>query len=234
MKNNGQKKLIISLGGSVIVPDEIDTKFLKGFQAVIVKMMKRGLSFVIITGGGKTARKYAQAAQALGELNPTDLDWLGIHSTRLNGHLLRTIFRKYARPRIITNPNNSEELKNAKYKVIIAAGHTPGSSTDLGAVILAKYYGVKEILNLSNIDYVYNHDPKKYKSAKPLKNISWEKFRQLVGSKWDPGLHAPFDPVASKLAQKLGIKVVVMKGKNFKNFENYLLGKKFKGTTINN
>ena len=74
---NSQQKFIISLGGSLIVPDRINTKFLKRFKKVIVKMVKKGQSFVIITGGGKTARKYAEAAKSLGELSSTDLDWLG-------------------------------------------------------------------------------------------------------------------------------------------------------------
>ena len=53
----------------------------------------------------------------------------------------------------------------------------------------------------------------------------------MVGDKWDPGLHAPFDPVASKHAQKEKMKVVIM-GKNLKNLDNFLNGKRFKGTVV--
>lgn len=232
MKNKEDNRYIISLGGSLIVPDEIDTKFLKGFKKVIEQNLKRGKKFVFITGGGRTSRRYSEAAKELGELNHWDLDWLGIHATRLNAHLMRTLFRKHARSRIITNPYNKEELKNGKHKIIIAAGYKPGFSTDFDAVILAKFYGIKSIVNLSNIDFVYDKDPKKFRSAKPIKQISWKDFRKLVGNKWDPGLNMPFDPVASKLAQKMGLKVVIMQGKNIKNLEKYLSGQKFKGTII--
>lgn len=226
MNNN---RYIISLGGSLIVPHEVDTRFLRAFKKIIELGVKQGRKFLIITGGGKTARKYAQSARDLHALNPTDLDWLGIHSTRLNGHLLRTIFRKHAHPRIITNPKLHEP---ASEPVIIAAGYRPGWSTDYVAVLLAKEYGIKTILNLSNIDYVYDKDPNKFRNAKAYKNISWPEFRKLVGSKWDPGANLPFDPVASKLAEKLGLKVVMLNGRSLNNLKNYLSGKQFIGTTI--
>lgn len=225
-KNN---RFIISLGGSLIVPNEIDVGFLKKFKQIIESEIRKGKKFVLITGGGRTSRRYSEAAKALGMHNHDDLDWLGIHSTRLNGHLLRTILRFVAHPTIVTNPHIKEK---AKEPVLIAAGFRPGFSTDHDAVILARQYGIKTVLNLSNIDYVYNKDPKKFKSAKPLTHISWKDFRKLVGDKWDPGLNMPFDPVASKLAEKLKLKVVIMNGKNLTNLKNFLSGRSFKGTMI--
>lgn len=214
------------------MPDEINVGFLKKFKQLIEKFSRENYQFLIITGGGKTSRRYSSAAKALGELNHGDLDWLGIHATRLNAHLVRTILSKLARPRIITNPNNVEELKNHHHKVIVAAGYQPGWSTDYVAVLLAREYGIKKILNLSNIDYVYDKDPKKHQRAKKIEQISWKDFRKIVGHKWDPGLNMPFDPVAAKLAEKLGLQVVIMNGQNFKNLENFLSAKKFKGTLI--
>lgn len=223
------KRYIISLGGSLIIPDEIDVNFLRKFKQIIETEIKRGKKFLLITGGGRTSRRYSEAAKALGELNPDDLDWLGIHSTRLNAHLMRTIFREQAYPEILTNPFEDRKITS---KIIIAAGYRPGNSTDHQAVLLARKYDAAAVLNLSNIDYVYDKDPRKFKDAKPTKNISWKDFRKIVGNKWDPGLHLPFDPVASKLAEKLNLKVVVMNGRKLDNLKNFLSGKKFKGTVI--
>lgn len=224
------ERYIISLGGSLIVPDEIDTKFLTEFRRIIQAEVARKKKFLLITGGGQTSRRYSQAAKVMKELNSDDLDWLGIHSTRLNGHLMRTIFRKIAHPRIIDNPNRKVA---APEPVLIAAGYRPGWSTDYVAVLLAKKYAGTVVVNLSNIDYVYNKDPRKFKDAVPIKDITWKDFRKIVGNKWDPGLHLPFDPVASRLAEKMKLKVVIMNGKNLPNFKNFLAGKKFKGTIIN-
>lgn len=209
--------------------EDIDTKFLSGFKKIIENAVGRGERFLLITGGGKTSRKYSEAAKKLRCLNPTDLDWLGIHSTRLNGHLLRTVFRKHAHPRIITNPKQNEP---AIEPIIVAAGYRPGWSTDYVAVLLAKKYGVRTILNLSNIDFVYDQDPRKHKNVKPIKNIAWKDFRKIVGDNWDPGSNLPFDPVASKLAEKLRLRVVILNGKKLGNLKNILYGKKFNGTVI--
>ncbi len=226
MKKN---RIIISLGGSLIVPDEIDLKFLAGFKKIIEDSIKKGKKFLLITGGGKTSRRYIDAAKNLDKITPDDLDWLGIHSTRLNGHLLKTIFRHHAYRRIIFDPNSPE---TSPKPVIIGAGYWPGWSTDYDAVLLAKNYYSTTVLNLSNVDYVYDKDPGKYKNAKPIKNISWKDFRKIVGNKWDPGLSMPFDPVASKLAEKLKLKVIVMNGKKLQNLKNFLSGKPFIGTII--
>ena len=98
--------------------------------------------------------------------------------------------------------------------------------------MIAREYDVKTILNLSNIDYVYDKDPNKHKDAKIKTKMNWAEFRKLVGNKWSPSLNAPFDPIASKKAQELGLEVIIMNGKNITNLKNCLDGKKFKGTII--
>lgn len=233
-----KQDFIISLGGSLIVPKKgIDWRFLKKFRELLIKQMKKGQRFIIITGGGNIARVYQDAADKIGGLTDDDKDWLGIHSTRMNAHLIKTIFRKYAHPRINKNPNTKEDLKEhfAKgEKIMVAAGWRPGWSTDYVAITLAERFGAKKVINLSNIDFVYDRDPKRYKTAKKIKEINWKNFRKIVGSKWEPGLNMPFDPMASKKSQELGLEVVIMNGKKFKNLERYLDGIKTTGTVIKN
>jgi uridylate kinase len=223
------KIYVISLGGSLVVPNEINIKFLSLFKNIIEKKIKENKKFIIIVGGGKTARNYQNAAKALTKVSNEDLDWLGIHATRINAHLLLTIFRKYAYFRIIKNP---KEKISFKEKILIAAGWKPGFSTDYDAVLLAKTYGSDTIINLTNVDYVYDKDPNKFKSAKPFKEISWKDYLKLIEQKWIPGMSAPFDPIASKLAQKFKFKVIILNGRKLKNLENYLANKSFKGTII--
>ncbi len=221
--------VVISVGGSLIVPDKIDTIFLKKFRTVIEKYVREGIHFLIITGGGMTARQYQKAAKEAGELSKEDLDWLGIHATRLNGHLLLSLFRKHAHPILITNPG---KLMRTKKPIFVAAGWRPGRSTDYVAVTLAKKMGAKKLVNLSNIDYVYNKDPNKFKDAKPIQEIGWAEFRKLLPEKWDPGLHTPFDPIASREADRSGMEVAMINGGKLSEFEKYLSGKKFIGTKI--
>lgn len=233
----GRKFFIIALGGSLIAPQpgEINTAFLKKFRTLILRFVRRGYRFIIVAGGGKTARMYQQSAAKIGRLSFEDSDWLGIHATRLNAHLLRTIFRKWACPIVIDNPTKKYPQSDIlKYPLVIASGWKPGWSTDYIAVLLAKRFRVKKILDAGNIPYVFTRDNKKYKNAKPISKITWREYQKLVGSRWIPGLSSPIDPIAAKEARKLNIAAIVFLGTNLKNFQNILKGERFQGTIINN
>ncbi len=224
--------IILSVGGSLVVPNGgIDVDFLKKLNQFIRAQVKKRKRFCIVVGGGKTTRHYQNAGKAvIGKITNEDLDWLGIHSTRMNGHLLRTIFQDIAHPRIIEN--YEKRLRNWKESIVIGAGWKPGWSTDYDAVVLARDYNASVLINLSNIDWVYDKDPAKFKDAQPIKKTTWDYFETLVKNEWVPGINAPFDPIATQLAKKLGITVIVTNGKNFKNLENILEGEGFKGTVI--
>jgi uridylate kinase len=223
------KTYILSLGGSLIVPEEVDYKFLKNFINLISERTKKGDKFIIVCGGGGLNRKYNQAAQKIRPMSNDELDWLGIHATRYNAQLLRILFGKLAYEEIVINPYEKVETKKP---VIIGAGYEPGWSSDYDAVYLANTYGIKNIANLSNIDYAYDKDPREFKDAKKIKDISWEDFRKIVGDKWEPRMSKPFDPIASRESQKLGLEVAILNGKKLKNLEKYLNGEKFVGTII--
>jgi uridylate kinase len=223
------KLFIISLGGSLINPGEVNAAFLKNFRTLINSQTKKGSRFILITGGGALCRHYQQALKQVAKPSPSSLDWLGIFSTRLNAQLVRLSFGKLAHPVIVEDPNKKV---NFREKILVAGGWMPGRSTDDDAVRLAKIYGAKTVINLSNIDFVYTKDPKKFKDAVKIEKISWKNFRKIVGNKWDPGKNAPFDPTAAKLAQSLNLKVIIANGKNLENLQNLLEGKNFKGTII--
>ena len=226
-----QKIIIIALGGSIICPQpgKVNVNFLKKFRKLILKYIKKGYRFIIVAGGGKVCRVYQEAATKIVKLPYKDRDWLGIQATRLNAHLLRTIFRKEAYPVVLDDPK--KPVKD-NWRLLIASGWQPGWSTDYISVLLAKRFKVKEIIDAGNIPFVYTKDILKYKKAKAIKRISWKDYRKLVGSKWIPGLSVPIDPIAAKLAQKLKLRALIIKGTELKNLEKILSERKFKGTII--
>ena len=99
MKNS--EYIIISLGGAIIVPDQVDVSFLKIFTNTIKGYVDKGYKFVIITGGGKLCRTYNEIASTIDNPSKEDLDWLGIATTRLNAELVRIAFGNYAHNIII-------------------------------------------------------------------------------------------------------------------------------------
>ncbi len=225
-----KETIIISLGGSLIIPDQIDIEFLKSFKELILSYVAKGKKFIIITGGGKVCRDYNIAVEKITTPSKNDLDWLGIATTRLNAELLRISFGNIAFDKIIMDP---DMVPNTDKLVMFGAGWKPGNSSDLAAVHCAKTVGAKKIINLSNIDYVYDSDPKINPDAKKLENISWAEYRNIIPKEWThAGLNSPFDPIASKLAQEEGMQVMIMNGKPIDNLAKCLNGEKFSGTII--
>src|SRR3989338_8307392 len=231
MKNKNNKTVIIDLGGSIVVPiaGAVNVEFLKNFRAFILKMLKQRFRFIIVVGGGKTARIYQEAARKLGIVSCGDLDLIGIHATHINAHLVRSVFCEYAVRGII---DDFRKKIKGDWKIIIASGTRPGWSTDYVSVRLAQKAGVKKIIVASNIDYVYTGDIAKDSAAKPLSEISWKDYRKLISDEWTPGMPSPVDPIAAKFAQKNGIKAIILRGTDLKNLEKSILGKNFIGTLI--
>ena len=54
----------------------------------------------------------------------------------------------------------------------------------------------------------------------------------MVGNEWNPGLNAPFDPIASRLAEENGMTVIAADGRNIENTRAILSDEPFEGTII--
>ena len=231
---------IMHLGGSLVVPhlsDEggIDVTFLKRFVRFLKYELKKRRKFVIVVGGGKATRVYQKSAAKITKITNHDLDWIGIHSTRLNAHLLRTIFAKEAYPVVIDhNPfqEEVESMKASKRLIFFASGWRPGWSTDYIAVRLAEKFNSKEVIIAKDTPYVYDSDPRKNSKAQPIKKITWKEYKKLIPSEWSPGLSSPVDPVAAKLAEQMGLKAKILSGKNLVSLKAAVEGKQFRGTLI--
>lgn len=231
MKYRFGKTIVIALGGSVVYPEEIDVQFLKKFKAFIESFAKKGTKIVLVVGGGKICRVYTRAAAEVAPLTDDDKDWLGIHVTRTNAHLVRTILRKTANPVVIDEPH---KIKRLTYPITVAGGWKPGWSTDYVAVFLAHKFGAKEVVIAGKPDAVYTKDPHKRKdgAAKKIPKMNWKEYRRLVPAKWVPGASAPVDPVAAKFADTHRLTAVVIRGRKFENMKRMLRGGEFEGTII--
>jgi uridylate kinase len=223
---------VISLGGSIIAPAGVDTAYLADFKKLaeehLIRDEKRKL--IVVCGGGALARDYQKAYRELmGNAGNEDLDWIGIAATRVNGELVRRLFRPWCVEDLVTDPTAVAVFAG---RVMIAAGWKPGFSTDNDAVILAKRFSADTVVNLSNIAKVYTDDPKKNPAAKPLSSVSWGAFMKIIGEEWVPGQNTPFDPTAARAAAESRIRVVFAEGRNLGNLKSILEGGRFEGTTI--
>ena len=228
---------VLSVGGSIIVPEKPDTEFLSNFIKMVTQWLDEDKSrrLILVAGGGAPARVYQNAYKEVGEATKLNseanaADWIGIMATRINAQLLKACFGDYCKNDVVYNPT-VEDLQ-FDGQVLVASGWKPGFSTDTDAVYLGEKFGAKTIVNLSNIEKVYTDDPRKNPDAKPLDTISWADFRKMVGDEWVPGKNCPFDPIASKKASELGMKVICAGGKNIPNIKAILNDQEYVGTTI--
>ncbi len=224
------KHIVISLGGSLIVPEKVDVEFLKNFKESILKFTQEGYTFTLFTGGGGVCRTYNTALDELIEgVSREDKDWVGISITKVNAQLIKTIFEDSAEEVIISDPYTKIDRTKA---ILVGSGWKPGWSTDYDAVIYAKENSISRVINLSNISHVYTADPKKDTNAKKIETISWAEYRKLIPDTWEAGLHSPFDPIASQKAEEFGLEVLMLDGRNIQELEKAIREENFEGTRI--
>lgn len=229
---------ILSVGGSIIAPDKPDTEFLGRFTRMAADWLSEedGRRLIFVSGGGAPARIYQQAyGEVMSGKNDGSAsdnnaaDWIGIMATRLNAQLLKACCGKLCTDNVVYDPTADVHFTG---KILVASGWKPGFSTDNDAVLLAEKFNADTVVNLSNIEKVYTDDPRKNPDARPLDTISWKDFRKMVGDDWTPGKNTPFDPIASKKAEQLGLTVICAAGKNIENIRSILNGGSFIGTKI--
>ena len=223
------RKIVISLGGSVIIPNKVDYKYLNNFKKIINKFCKKN-KVVIITGGGSTARDYIIS---LGKVTNNDklLSIVGIAATRLNSRLVGGIFGIHDRV-----PENLQEVKKLLKKrnlvVCGALGYKENMTSDGNAAEVAELIKADYFVNITNIKGLYNSNPLTNKKAKFIPEINFNDFDKMLSKiKFRPGQHFVLDQSAAKIIKRSKIKTITI-GRDLKNLSNLLNGKKFIGTII--
>ncbi|MFH0752690.1 MAG: UMP kinase, partial [archaeon] len=220
-----KKVVVISVGGSIIVPDRVDYDFLRRLKAT-VKKLTRKYKIVICTGGGYTARNYISALKK-SKCSENIQNRIGIAATRLNAQLLAFDFQN-SNKEIPESLGEVRKLLKAN-DVVLCGGIRPGQTSDGTTAEIAEYVKADTLINMTNVSGLYTKDPRKYKDARLITKLTHAEFARIMSKvKEKPGQHFILDSVAARITRRRKIKVVILKG--VKNLEDYLSGKKFKGT----
>ena len=225
--------VVLSIGGSSINPDgKPDIAFLKS-MAQIIKKSKN--SFGVLAGGGSVARVYANAARELGA-GEYDADSIAITSTRQNAQLVVAALSGagvdvYSR---VLWDFEDAKIPARETKAVVMGGTIPGITTDTDAVLLAEAIGAKRLVNISNVDAVYDSDPRKNPNAKRFSKMSYDELIKLAGEsdKRMAGTHFVFDLLACKLIARSKIETHLVSGKSLSDIENAIEGKRHSGTVV--
>ena len=222
------KKIVIKIGGSLLfTKDKVLDRVKIDKFCQIFKSNKYSRSHIIVCGGGMIAREYINAVRSF-HGNEALCDTFGIDLSRINSKLLIASFQDFAFPLV---PKTIQELSIALLfkKIIIMGGLQPGQSTTSVALEVAEFINAEELVILTDVEGIYDKDPKKYKDAKLLKNLTYDQLQQIIiNSSEDKqaaaGEYRIFDAVSLQILKRSNIKILIMSGKDLKEFEKYWNG----------
>ncbi len=225
-----KKTIVMSLGGSLIVPEKVNPVWLEQFKKLLSKNYSK-YKFAVVCGGGFVAREYISILEKEHK-NKKQQSLAGIRATRTNAQLMMQIFGKPANNKL---PLTMKQVKNLleKNKVVFcgALRYAPNQTSDSTAAKLASYLKT-DFINLTNVQGLYSANPKTNPKAKFISTITWKEFNKKANEiKFHPGQHFVLDQKAASLIKKHKIKTYIV-GQEIKNLDNLLNEKGFNGTTI--
>ena len=228
-KVSKQKKiLVIKLSGSVF-NFKTTSKSLKEYAQVLLDIQTK-VQPVVVSGGGIIARHYVNLARSLGS-DESSLDEMGIEISRLNAMLLSAALGDSVYPVI---PSNLEEISIAcqSGKIIVSGGLHPGQSTNATAALICEKIKADRFLNATDVDGIYDSDPKKNAKAKMFKEITIKKCLDLLNNEGtQAGNYELMDIVAMKVIQRSKIPTYVIKS-DPKVIRNLIMKNRQTGTKI--
>lgn len=225
-----KEMVVISLGGSVLVPGEDDAGYLKGLAKTLVRLSDTFKLFVV-TGGGRLARYYIDVGRELG-LGERTLDEMGILVTRLNARLLIGALGGKAHP---SPPREYQEALEAAetHDIVVMGGQRVSITTDGVAAELAEVVQALRLVNATSVDGVYSADPKVDPGAKRYERMSFDDLVRVSGK--PTGMAGPsivVDPHAARVMRRAKIPVSVVQGRDLEALEAAISGGEFRGTLI--
>lgn len=212
------KKIVIKFGGSVLYKDTmvLNVDKIKEIINAITKLYEEGHKLAIVVGGGKLARVIIQASDVLGH-TATFKDILAVESTRIHALLIIASLKNQA---YLIVPRSFEEVAKALStdKIVVTGGLQPGQSTSAVAALIAEYWGADLLINLTNVDKVFDKNPKIFSDAKELDKITAEDLMEIISSQEEgPGKYDLFDKVGCEIIKRSRLKVIFTNGHDTNN-----------------
>lgn len=186
MKNT-YDRILLKLSGEGLMGDQpcgIDEAQLNIFAESIKKVYKKGISLCIVIGGGNFFRGINNKNKSV---NRSVADQAGMLATVMNALFLKsTLIAKGVPAEILSglavpqavetySYRRAQELLDKKYVLIFAGGTgNPYFTTDTGSTLRALETGCDALFKATQVDGVYDSDPKKNPKAKRYSKISYD------------------------------------------------------------
>lgn len=213
---------VISLGGSIF--SRQDEKYLVEF----IDRIRSQESYAVVVGGGPIARDQISKLRNLGA-KEYYLDMMGIQATRLNATMVSLSLGN-----LMEVPKSIEEAVHQMklYGRVIMGGTEPGHTTDAVSLLLAEALNRDTVVNITNVDGLYDKDPK-LSGARRIDKISYPLAIDMMNSeKRGAGENFPMDLLSLNIARRSNIKIKIVSFRDIENTFKAIAGKRFVGTLI--
>lgn len=145
--------------------------------------------------------------------------------------------KEFAYPQV---PGSFEELSKAiiTSKIVIMGGLQPGQSTTSVAIQVAEFLKAERLIILTDVDGIYDKDPKVFDDAKLLRELNYDSLQKIIleisGDKQAAaGEYRIFDAVSLQILKRSNVVVSVISGSNLEQFKTLWNNEKANvGTTI--
>lgn len=203
----GRDRIVIKLSGKVFSGET--GADIKKYSAMLSGLAAK-VQPVVVAGGGRIARHYIGIARGFG-LDEASLDIIGIQVSRLNARLLIAALGSKAHPSV---PEDLEQVTEASAggRIVVTGGLHPGQSTNATAALIAEKVGAAKFINATDVDGIYDSDPRSDSGAKMFKKITVRQCRDLLGGENSmAGGYDLMDIVALKVIERSKIPTFVLK-----------------------
>ena len=225
--------VVLSVGGSLLRSGDVvqDQAYIERLAEGLLKAARAG-PLVVTTGGGRPAREYIDLGRRLG-LTEVELDELGIELTRVHARLLAA---RLGPPTPSHPPASIREAVAALVhaNLVVLGGTEPGHTTDGVAALVAARVRAARVVNATDVDGVYDTDPRQTAGAKRHPSLTWEEFRALLlrDAPGAAGQNFPFDRLGADTLARAGIPLRVVDGHDLANVFRAIAGGPFDGTSV--
>lgn len=179
---------------------------------------------VFVTGGGGLSRSMQEriAGNIGGEEH---LHSIAMSLTQTNATILASFLEDDSIFLPKTLGNAYEYLVSPEGKTMASGGLKVGWSTDMDAAIFADILDADRVHKISNIDYVYDKDPKEFFDAKVIKDMNWKEYFKLFdvveGEQHKPNHNMPLDVECVQYCARKGISYFVSGGNSLEEITSF-------------
>ncbi len=170
------KRIVLKVGGSILYDKflNINYELLDKVRNWYIGAKNEYEKIILVIGGGALSRDMQTRIKE--EMDQKYLHNIGMTVTQTNAALLQG-FLNDSDIYVPTKLGEAfEYLVEDNKQVVISGGLKSGWSTDMDAAVFADIISVDRVFKLSDINYVYDKDPKVNEDAKPIKDLTWDDY----------------------------------------------------------